>query len=90
MNRREFHHSLLGTIGAAVMPPVPRMLDTGPKQLLHESRGVNLRLSLQLKPGVEHSGKRGHDSRANRAKERVMEFAPVHRRASSEGTGVSR
>jgi N-carbamoyl-L-amino-acid hydrolase len=31
MNRREFHHSLLGTIGAAVMPPVPRMFDTGPQ-----------------------------------------------------------
>jgi beta-ureidopropionase / N-carbamoyl-L-amino-acid hydrolase len=31
MNRREFHHSLIGTIGAAVMPPVPRMFDTGPQ-----------------------------------------------------------
>ena len=56
MNRREFHHSLLGTVGAAVMPPFPRVFDTG-LQLQGEPQVDATRLMEQLLQRLAEFGK---------------------------------
>jgi N-carbamoyl-L-amino-acid hydrolase len=56
MNRREFHHSLLGTVGAAVLPPFPRVFDTGP-HLQGEPQVDATRLMEQLLQRLAEFGK---------------------------------
>ena len=56
MNRREFHHSLLGTVGAAVMPPFPRVFDTG-LELQGEPQVDATRLMEQLLQRLAEFGK---------------------------------
>jgi N-carbamoyl-L-amino-acid hydrolase len=56
MNRREFHHSLLGTVGAAVLPPFPRVFDTG-LELQGEPQVDATRLMEQLLQRLAEFGK---------------------------------
>jgi N-carbamoyl-L-amino-acid hydrolase len=56
MNRREFHHSLLGTVAAAVLPPFSRVFDTG-LELQGEPQVDATRLMEQLLQRLAEFGK---------------------------------